>query len=196
MLRRRSAFAMVPLLALGACSTTGIVPTNLAAAMAEAPTGTPTRLWLDGDRIVAAAVPVGPGALPPAVRTTIDAVAPRGELLWQGREWSGRGEGFRIEKRYRENGSEHVRSALIGDDGAVLERSHSMPLGEVPQVVMATVLSSGPHVDEARIVSGPEREEYWSCTVRNRIGWVLVVEVGLDGVLLRKRRQVEARIEL
>ena len=194
MLRRTHA-AMGVLLALAACATDARLPADLAARFAEAPADASGRLWLEGDRIAAAAIAVGPGALPPAVRTTIDAVAPRGELVFQGREWSSRGEGFRIEKRYRENGNEHTRSVLVADDGRVLERSHSVPIAEVPQDVLAVALQRGHQVDEARIVSGAEREEHWSCTVTNRMGWSFVVDIGLDRALLRTRRRVQVRLE-
>jgi len=134
--------------------------------------------------------------MPPEVRTTLDAIAPGGELLFQGREWGPRGRGFRIEKRYRGNGEEHVRSVLIGEDGSVLERAHSVPLTQVPPNVLGAALRTGPHVDEARIVSGPEREEYWSCTIRTRIGRTFVVDVDLDGRVLRTTRRIDAHLDL
>jgi len=195
MLSRRVRCAAAALFFLGACATTSPLPADLGVQLAESPTEPTSRLWIDGDRIVAVAIAVGPGALPPAVRTTIDAVAPRGELLFQGREQGPRGDGFRIEKRYRENASEHVRSALIAADGAVLERSHSVPIAEAPPNVLAVAMERGHRVDEVRIVSGPEREEFWSCTVTNRIGAVYVVDVGLDGKLLHTRRRAAVCVE-
>lgn len=184
------------LLALPACTTAAALPADFEEFVRQAPADAPARLWLAGDRIVAAAVAVGPGALPRAVRTTLDAVAPGGELVWQGREWGPRGEGFRIDKRYREGTAEHVRSALIAQDGSVLERCHSLPLAEVPPNVLGKALETGSHVEEARIVSGPEREEYWSCTVTSRIGRTFVVEIDLDGKPRRSVRRVDARVEL
>lgn len=194
MLRLRPT-ASLALLALAACAAAR-VPTDLAALMADAPVDAPTRLWLDGDRITAAAVAVGPGVLPPEVRVTADAVAPRGELVFQGREWSGRGEGFRIEKRYQDVGAEHMRSVLIGADGNVLERAHTVPIAKVPQHVLVAALRVGPDVVEARIVSGPTQEEYWTCVCRNRIGRTFAADIDLDGRLLRSRRRVDARVEL
>lgn len=195
MLSRRLQRALPALLVLGACATNATMPRDLAAQLAEAPTEPASRIWIDGDRIVAAAIAVGPGALPLAVRTTIDAVAPRGELLFQGREWSARGDGFRIEKRYRENAIEHTRSALIAANGDVLERSHSVPIAEAPQNVLAAAMERGHRVDEVRIVSGATQEEYWSCTVSNRIGAVYVVDVSLTGKLLRTKRRAAVRAE-
>ncbi len=196
MLLRRSRPALLCLSALAACGATSRLPADLAAIAAESPVDSPARLRLVGDRIAAATIALGPGALPPAVRTSLDAVAPGGELLFQGREWGSRGRGFRIEKRYRGSGDEHVRSVLIGEDGRVLERAHSVPLAQVPPNVLAAALRTGPHVDEARIVSGPEREEYWSCTVRTRIGRTFVVDVDLDGRTLRATRRVDAHLDL
>lgn len=188
--------ALTALLAFAACQTAAPVPEELASLLADAPSDQPVRLWLRENRIVRAAVPVGPGVMPAAVHTMLDAVAPRGELVFQGREWGPRGSGFRIDKRYRESGNEHVRSALIADDGSVLERAHSVPIADVPQRVLATTMRIAPLVEEACIVSGSEREELWSCTVRNRIGRMLVVEVGLDGGWLRTLRRVEARVDV
>lgn len=196
MLRRPLHCALFGLSALASCATGLQLPAGFTAFVEQSPTGAPMRLTLEGDRIVAAAVPAGPGALPPAVRTTLDATAPHGELLWQGREWGPRGDGFRVDKRYRDGAHEHVRSVLIAADGRVLERSHSVPLGDVAQNVLGKAMQSGPHVDEVRIVSGPEREEYWSCTVRSRIGRTFVVDVDLDGRLLRAVRRVEAKVDV
>jgi hypothetical protein len=130
------------------------------------------------------------------VRTAIDAVAPRGDLVFQGSEWGRRGSGYRIEKHYTNGSAQHSRSALIATDGTVLERSHSVPLPEVPQDVLAAAMSVAPNVVEARIVSGPRREEYWECTVHDRIGRTHVATIALDGRLLRTVRRVTARLDV
>ncbi|MCA8974883.1 MAG: hypothetical protein KDC98_09175 [Planctomycetes bacterium] len=181
---------------LAGCSTTAPVPDGLARLMTEAPEDTPARLLLTGNSLTGAAVASGPGSLPRAVRTAIDAVAPHGETTFQGREWGSRGEGFRIEKRYRQGAEERLASALIADDGRVLERAHSVPLGEVPQPILGAALGVGPEIERAMIVSGPEREEYWQCTVGDRIGRTFVARITLDGVLLQVRRRVTARIDV
>lgn len=175
------------------CASPNAMATSLQRLLEEAPGDAVARYWLDGDRIVAAAVPLGPGSLPPAVRTTIDAVAPGGTTLFVGREWSNRGEGYRIEKRYDEPA--HVRSALIAGDGRVLERAHSVPIAGVPQPVLATALRSGPIIDEAFIVSGPEREEFWLLLVRERSGRASAVRVGLTGADLGRTRRTAARVD-
>lgn len=181
------------LLALGACASSAVPPT-LAKWFHDAPGDSTPRLLLAGDRIVAAAAPLGPGSLPPAVRTTFEAVAPGGETMFVGREWSERGDGFRLEKRYHD-GVEHTRSVLASADGAVLERWHTVPIPKVPQQVLAAALQQGPLVDEARIVSGREREEYWDLVARDRSGRTFVVRVGLDGELLATARRVAAQVE-
>ncbi|MEO6595452.1 MAG: hypothetical protein ABIP94_11930 [Planctomycetota bacterium] len=164
--------------------------------LAEAPEADPAQLWLDGNTIVAATVAVGQGSLPATVRTTLDAIAPRGELLFQGQEWGPRGHGYRIQKRYREGTVEHERSVLIDSEGRVLERSHTWPIPDVPQHVLATALRAGTQIEAAWIVSGPEREEYWSCTVKNRLGHVLVAKVALDGRWLGSVRRVLADVHV
>lgn len=185
--------AAILALAFASCASPNALATSLQRLLDEAPGDAVARYRLDGDRIVAAAVPLGPGPLPPAVRTTIDAVAPGGNTLFVGREWSTRGEGYRIEKRYDEPA--HVRSALIADDGRVLERAHTMPIAGVPQPVLATALRTGPIVDEAFIVSGPEREEFWLLLVRERGGRAFTVRVDLAGSYLGRTRRTTARVD-
>ncbi|MBL8730301.1 MAG: hypothetical protein JNM25_17925 [Planctomycetes bacterium] len=184
------------LLACAACSTAGAVPADLSALLAEAPPDVPARLWLDGDRIVGAAVAVGPGEVPADARRTAEAVQPRGERVFQGREWGPRGEGYRIDVHYAgDAGPEHSRSLLVTADGRVLERSHTVPIPDVPQHVLASAMQIAARIDEARIVSGPEHEEYWSVQVHDRSGRVWVVEVTLDGRIVRSLRRTPARVD-
>lgn len=178
-----------------ACSAPGETRLRLRQLLAEAPNDSPPRLLLDGDRIDAVAVPLGPGALPPAVRTTFDAIAPGGTTRFVGRESSRRGDGYRVEKAYESSGTASARSVLCTANGEVLERWHSVPIADVPQAAAAAALRVAPVIDEARIVSGPTSEELWSFTLHDRIGWTFVVEVALDGRLLRRARQLAARVE-
>jgi hypothetical protein len=182
-------------LALTACSTAAPVPESLQTLLVESPDGNPARLSIGGNSIVAAAVATGNASLPKAARTAIEAIAPQGEVLFSGREWGPRGAGFRVEKRYREGAKEHVRSVLVDADGRVLEREHSVAIAEVPQHVLVAAMRMGSMIDEARIVSGPEREEYWSVTVRDRLGRTFVARVSLDGSLLDSVRRVSARVD-
>lgn len=166
---------------------------QLADALLEAPPHSETRLWLDGDRIVGAAAPIGADLLPPLVRTALQATAPDGELAFVGREWGPRGDGYRIEKAYAE--PLHRRSVLIAADGTVLERAHTLPVADVPPDVLATGARHGSRVDEAWIVSGPMREEHWTLVMRDRFGTAHVLQVGLDGTQLRLGRRVAARVD-
>jgi hypothetical protein len=192
---RRSCHCVVTSLCLGlaACATAPSPTTTLAARLHDAPAGSAARLWLAGDRVVAAAVPVGPGSMPLAVRTTLQAVLPGGTQTFAGREHGPRGQGFRVDKSYPE--PEHARTALVADDGAVLERAHTVPIAEVPQNVLATALRTGPAVDEAWIVSGPTTEEFWSFVLHDRAGRTFVVKVGLDGAPLGRMRRSAARVD-
>jgi hypothetical protein len=183
------------LLAMVACSTAAPVPESLQTLLGESPDGNPARLSISGNRIVAAAIAVGNGSIPRAARTAIDAIEPEGEVLFTGREWGPRGTGFRVEKRYREGTKEHVRSVLVDADGRVLEREHSVPIAEVPQHVLVAAMHLGSMIDEARIVSGPVREEYWSVSVRDRLGRTFVARVSLEGSLLDSVRRVSARVD-
>lgn len=184
------------LLALAACAAGPALPPQLGRLLAEAPAGAAPRLWLAGDRIVGAAVPLGAHSLPPPVRTMVEAVAPGGESTFVGREWGVRGEGYRVEKHYRDTTPPHARAVLVAADGTVLERWHTVPLPEVPQPVLATALRSGPMIAEARIVSGREREERWELVVRDRAGGEFVVHVGLDGAPLGRHRRLAGELEV
>jgi hypothetical protein len=181
--------------AMAACVGTNTSRPSLARLLRDAPNDAPARLAIAGDHLVFAAVPIGSGSLPKAVRTPIDAIAPGGRTLFVGREWGERGDGFRVEKAYDGGGKTQTRSVLAAADGAVLERWHTVAIAEVPQHVMATALRTGPTIDEARIVSGPEREEHWAFVVRDRAGSVFVVKVSLDGEGLGRVRQSAARLD-
>ena len=63
-----------------------------------------------------------------AVRTSDAFVQPGGELLFAGREWGAKIDGFRFDKRF---GSLH-RSVLVDATGKVLERSHEISVGAAP----------------------------------------------------------------
>lgn len=179
--------------AMAACGAGPGVPPRLTEELGAAPPYTEARLCLVGDRIVGATAPLGPGTLPTAVRTTLLAVAPDGETTFTGREWGPRGEGFRIDKAYAEPA--HRRSVLIAADGAVLERAHTVPIGDVPPDVLAVGAGIAAQLDAAWIVSGPLQEEHWTLVVRARSGETHVVQVGLDGKLRSVQRRVAARID-
>jgi hypothetical protein len=178
-----------------ACTSTTMPWPAAVPLLAQAPEDMPARLLVTADGLHGFAIGLGPGTLPDAVRTTIDAVAPAGELQFQGREWGPRGSGYRIEKHYRDGAAEHVRSVLVAADGAVLERWHTVPLADVPAMVLRTAMQTAPEVVAAAIVSGPIAEEHWLCTVRNRIGHTLLVTVGLDGRDRGTVRRLAARLD-
>ncbi|MCR9246158.1 MAG: hypothetical protein NXI31_14100 [bacterium] len=193
---RRPVFACLTALLAAACSSPPQLPPRALTLLAEAPEDHPARLTFSGGHVIATAIALGPGTLSPTVKATIDAVAPGGEEVFRGREWSARGQGFRIEKRYEDAGTEHIRTALIADDGRVLERAHSVAIAEVPKEVLIGAMQAGSTVELALIVSGSEREEYWQCEVSDRLGRTFDVRVGLDGTVLEVRRRVRARVNV
>lgn len=170
------------------------LPPGFAEAAEAAPSEVPVRVWIEGDRLVGAAVPVGPGGLPAAVRHAVDAIAPGGEQLFAGREWGPWGEGFRIEKRYVEPGQESFRSLLLTADGQVLERSHSVPLAQIPNEILLAAMSIGRDLLRCEIVSGPAAEQFWRATLRDRIGRDRMAIVSLDGRIESTARVLPARI--
>lgn len=152
------------------------------------------RVTIDGASVVAVASPVDFRALPAAARRTCDALAPEGALLFCGVEHGPRGRGYRVEKQYEEPVA-HRRSVLVDADGAVLERSHTVPTADAPQAVLAAALQHGSFVREVEIVSGPAREESWRVLVADRRGRAFSVILDLDGRLLRLRRQAQVRVD-
>lgn len=194
----RAAFATAALAALaaalGGCAGTGPGARPALERLVESPGDGAARLELLGDRVVVAAVPVGEGLLPPAARTAIEAIAPGGAVTFAGFESGPRGSGWRVEKRYAE--SAQSRSALVTPEGAVLERWHTVPVRDVPTDALRAVADLGATVDEARIVSGPVREERWTFLVRDRLQRRRIVDVSLRGELLAQRRRLDATVDV
>jgi hypothetical protein len=181
-MRMRWVRVWLPLLILAACGSAPPLPPGFAALAAEAPEDEPARLYVDGDRIASAAASLGPGGLPHEVRIAADAIAPGGRTVFTGREWGPRGSGWRIEKAYQDGKQEHFRSMLLGSDGSVLERSHSLPLSEVPQqVLLAAQAPARSDVQRVDIVSGPTAEEGYRVTVADRAGRTYLVACDLQG---------------
>lgn len=168
---------------------------DLAAWLEESPQTMPARLWIAGDRIVRAAAALGPGMLPPEVRTTVEAVAPAGDLRFAAREFGPLGDGYRIEKHYPGANPEHSRTVLVNAVGDVLERGHTVPIADVPRDILAAALRVAPTVLTAWILSDGHREKGWECVVQNRIGHTLVVTIDLDGTLRTVLRRTTAQLD-
>lgn len=184
------------LAALSGCASGSDTTPDLSRWLAEVPESMPTRLWIAGDRIVRAAAALGPGSIPPAARTAIEAVAPGGQVLFQGREWGSAGDGFRVEKHYPDADPEHSRSVLVTADGAVLERAHTVPVTQIPRDVLNAALRAAPQIEAAWIVSDATRERFWLCELRNRIGYSLILKIDLEGHLLYASRRIAARVDV
>lgn len=189
MLRRH---ALTCLLAAAGCSTAG-TPADITAELAESPGDGVPRLWLAGDRIMAVAAPLQHRDLPRPVALMADAIAPGGSRTFVGREWGPRGTGYRIDCTFTD--PPHVRSMLLTPAGEVLERSHTVPLAEVPERVLATALRIAPLVDSAAIVSGPEREEHWTIVMRDRSGRRFSARIALDGREIDHHRRFDAQLD-
>lgn len=167
---------------------------SLGELLADSAIGQSARITIEGDAVVAFATPADFRALPAEARKTCDTVAPEGTLLFCGVERGPRGEGFRVEKRYDEP-SPHERSLLVDELGKVLERSHTLPVSQTPQHVLATALRCGPFVERVEIVSGPVREEYWRVLVKDRSNRRFTATIDLDGDLLHLRRRTASRVD-
>lgn len=162
--------------------------------LADAEPNQEVRLGLSGDRVIAAAIPIDYRTVPLLARTTCDAVLADGVVTFCGREHGSRGNGYRLEKSY-EQPFPHLRSVLVDETGTVLERSHTLPIADVPQHVLAAAIAIGTSMDSAAIVSGPASEECWRIVTRDRRGRVFVVTVDLAGKLLSKLRRNQSRVD-
>lgn len=194
--RRARLASVAPALAfaLAGCLGAGLPP-GFAEAAATAPEDVPARIYLRGDAIDGAAAGIGPGGLPTAVRSTMEAVAPGGETVFLGREWGPHGEAFRVEKRYVEGQGESFRSALVADDGGVLERSHTLPTVKVPAVVLGAAMPYGRDIRRCEIVSDATTERFWRIRCIDGGGRTFVATVALDGGLMSARRLVAAELQ-
>jgi len=190
----RTALAIATL-SLAGCAGTGL-PAGFAAAAAEAPEDIPVRLSLTGDAVTGAAAPLGPGGLPPPVRTAAEAIVPGGTVVFSGREWGAFGDGYRIEKRYREDGGESFCSVLMDADGRVLERTHSVPMAKVPPVIARMAMTMGRDLRRCEIVSDTARETAWRALVGDGLGRTHMVTLDLSGNILASHRLVRAQVEL
>ena len=178
------------LIALVGCTATPS-PANL---LGHAEPKQSVRLSLAGNTVIGTAVPIAFRTIPQLARTTSEAIAPKGTLEFCAREIGPRGEGFRLEKRY-EQPFPHVRSVLVDELGNVLERSHTVPVGKVPQDVLGAALGEGTVVDSAAIVSGPIREEFWRVVTQDRRGRIFVITIDLDGNVVSQLRRNQSRVD-
>jgi hypothetical protein len=192
---RPSPWAACALLTLTACVGAGQTDGFFESA-ATAPEDTPARLTLSLDRIETAAAGITPGSVPPAVRATIEAVTPGGELVFLGREWGRNGEGFRVESRYVDGAAESFRSALINEEGEILERSHTLPATKVPPAVLGAAMKLGRDIRRCEIVSDAVAEREWRIRCVDGGGRTFVATVSLDGRLLHAQRIVTAELQV
>lgn len=180
---------------LAACANPPLPP-EFAGLAAESPEDMPPRLWLDGTRIVGVATGLGPGGLPPAVRAAVDAVAPAGRLVHAGREWGPAGTGYRVEKSYEDGPNTAFRSVLVAADGAVLQRSHSVPLARVPASVIGAAMAVGRDVRRCEIVSDADVETGWRALVVDGAGRTHCVILDLDGSLRGVSRVLSTELQV
>lgn len=191
----RSLLRLAATAILTACASHSHLPPDLADRLATTPEEQSARLRIDAAGIAVLALPIRAVELPPAARTGVEAVAPQGTVTFIGREWHAHGTGFRVDKRYEVEGTEHTRSVLVDAAGQVLERIHSVPIAEVPEAVLATAARFGPAVERIEIVAGARHEDHWRCLVADRSGRHFVVRTDLQGNLLDCRRRLPAQLD-
>lgn len=134
------------------------------------------------------AIDVTPRELPAAARRMADAILPpRGSKLAElAREWGPRGTGYRIARSYAE-GNADVRSALVTEDGQVLERTHRIAPAKLPAAVRRAAEGARPGgvIQHADVVQGAPGEESFRILVAEGRAATWLVECGPRGEGLR-----------
>lgn len=185
------------LLPLAACSGLGSVPTDFTAMAREAPQDQPLRITIRDGQIIMVAAPLGPRAVPTELRRIIESVHPGGETVASFREWGPLGSGYRVEKHYSQEPSGQWRSVLVDDSGAVLERTHSLPVSVVPQaVLLAAAQDSRRDLNRVDVVQNSAGEEYFRIRAVDTIGREYLVECAVDGTRVRVARILQTLMTL
>lgn len=181
---------------LTACAGAAGLPPGFAENLAEAPEGRPVRFRSRGDALVAVAVPAVEHVLPPGLRRVVAGLVPGGRTVWFGREWGPLGHGFRLEKRYGDGGSDgDFRTVLVTPDGTVLERTHSLAIGNAPQDVLRAAMTGGRmQVERVEVVQRGEGEEGYRVRTRNALGRTFVVAVDLRARVRSVQRVLDAEL--
>ena len=184
---------LVPMAA--SCSGLGHLPAGFAEIALEAPQAQPLRIALRGGEIYRVSAPLGPGEVPADVRFEVTALLPGGTTTSQRREWGPLGSGYRIEKHYPEEASGQWRSVLVDPGGKILESTHSLPMAEVPQVVlMAAADDLRRDLDRIDVVHDVNGEEFFRIRARDTIGREYLVVCAVDGTGVAVSRVLQAEL--
>ncbi len=185
------------LLPLAACSGLGSVPTDFTAMAREAPQDQPLRITVRDGQIIMVAAPLGPRAVPARLRRIVESVHPGGETVASFREWGPLGSGYRVEKHYSQEPSGQWRSVLLDEGGAVLERTHSLPISTVPQaVLLAAAQDFRRDLTRVDVVQNSAGEEYFRVRAVDTIGREYLVECAVDGTRVRVARILQTLMTL
>lgn len=186
--------AILTTLVATACSSGPPLPGGFAEALDASPDAMPVRLVTDGDSLSSLAVPTDHRAVPADLRRSLESIAPGGEVTYCARVL-GDDPGWLVEKTYPTGGGAaepHSRSVRVRDDGSLVERTHQLPLAEVPRSVLRAALGVGSDVRHARVVQADG--EWFRLTVDNAFGWRHEVDVSPDGDVLATVRIKPAEV--
>ena len=181
-------------LATGACSSGPPLPDGFAASLDRAADSMPVRIHTSGDALASLAMPTDHRSVPADLRRTLEAIAPGGDVTYCARIL-GTEPGWLVEKSYPTDdgpAEPHTRSVRVRDDGSLIERTHQLPLAEVPRSVLRAALGIGNDVRHARVVQA--EGEWFRLTVDNAFGWQHEVDVSADGDVLAVVRVKPAEI--
>ena len=159
------------------CGGLAPISSSFEAGAWSAPPGAGARLEVASDQVVATAAALDPSDLPDAARVTVESIQPGGEVVLCAREWRQGAEIYRIAVRYEGNDQ---RELLLQADGAVIERSHTIPSGDVPAPARTVARTHGT-IRRASVVQGAPTEERYRFDVNRRDGARLLVECDARG---------------
>lgn len=174
--------AIPVIFALAACGTPPAVPGDVTLALLDdANTADSIRVETTGGEVSAWTLPISPTALPERARRVVEAVQPGGSLAFAGVRWKGAQRQFVVEKIYSEHGGER-RSVLVTPAGAVVQRSHTIALGDAPSAVR-DALREAPVRLEFVQGNGPDRYRAQFGDIESSSRYV---EVAANGSVVRR----------
>ncbi|MHC5065833.1 MAG: hypothetical protein ACYTG5_17860, partial [Planctomycetota bacterium] len=149
----------VPLLMLGACTLPPAIPGEVIRDLLDAPQNGAVRVLIQDGEAVQWIVSLDPRTLPESVRRASEAVLQEGEFRFIGRFHGASEPAFFLEKTYPDQSADHVRKAIIADDGRILLRSHSLALSEVPVAARKQIEARG-RLESLEFIQDDERSFY------------------------------------
>lgn len=185
----------LPLLAavlFAACSTQ-VDLAGFTEACTAAPSDAALELEFEGERLVAARVPVHPDALPSGVQEAADRHRPGERTSMAFREWREDGRAWRLQRHHDGEAAGPARELLLAEDGSVLEEVHFVDEDRVPPGPLAAASARGRlRVQRAAIVRSELRPHHWRFACEDGASRPYRIESDLTGDIVRIARIAHA----